>query len=85
MLRSFRIYGSGAVVIVAMLPAVPAIVQPANPPADALAVHGTYAVNYSVEATSLSAIRWTEQGMTYEISSRSLLLRELVRLADQVR
>ena len=83
--RSFRIRGSNAVVIIAMLPNGPAILRPATAPADALSVHGTYAVNYSVEATSISAVRWTENGMTYEVSSRSLLLRDLVVLAEQVR
>ena len=83
--RSFRIRGSSAVVVVAMLPGVPAIVPPAAAPAEALSVHGTYAANYSVEATSLSAVRWTENGMTYEVSSRGLLLLDLVRLAEQVR
>jgi len=83
--RSFRIRGSNAIVIVAMLPGTPALVPPANAPADALSVHGTYAANYSVEATSLSAVRWTENGMTYEVSSRSMLLRDLMLLAEQVR
>ena len=83
--RSFRMRGSNAIVIVAMLPGTPALVPPANAPADALSVHGTYAANYSVEATSLSAVRWTENGMTYEISSRSMLLRDLMLLAEQVR
>jgi len=83
--RSFRIRGSNAVVIVAMLPGVPAIVPPATAPADALFVHGAYAANYSVEATSISAVRWTENGMTYEVSSRALLLGDVVRLAEQVR
>jgi len=41
-------------------------------------------VNYSVEATSISAIRWTENGMTYEVSSRALLLADVLRLAEQV-
>ena len=84
-LRSFRMRGSNAIVIVAMLPGAPAIVAPPDVAPDALSVRGWYAANYSVEATSLSAVRWTENGMTYEISSRSLLLRDLVRLAEQVR
>ena len=83
--RSFRLRGSNAIVIVAMLPGTPPIVPPTNTQGEALSVHGTYAANYSVEATSLSAVRWTEKGMTYEISSRSLLLRDLVPLAEQVR
>jgi hypothetical protein len=77
--------GSNAIVIVAMLPGSPAIVAPPDASPDALSVRGWYAANYSVEATSLSAVRWTENGMTYEIASRSLLVSELVRLAEQVR
>ena len=84
-LRSFRMRGSNAVVFVAMLPGAPAIVAPPDLTPDALSVRGWYAANYSVEATSLSAVRWTENGMTYEISSRSLVVRDLVRLAEQVR
>jgi hypothetical protein len=84
-LRSFRIRESNTVVIVAWIPGAPAIVQPTNLPVDVLSVHGVYAANYSVEAPSLTAVRWTENGMTYEIASQSLLLRELVVLAEQVR
>ena len=84
-LRSYRLRDSNALVVVAMLPSAPAIVPPSNIPGDALSVHGVYAANYSVEATSISAVRWSEDGMTYEVSSRALLLRDLVRLAEQVR
>lgn len=83
--RSFRTRGSNVLVIVAMLPGAPAVVRPADAPADSLSVHGVYAANYSVEATSISAVRWTENGMTYEVSSRGLLLRDVVRLAELVR
>jgi hypothetical protein len=84
-LRSFRMRGSNAIVIVAMLPGAPAIVPPATPSTDALSVRGWYAANYSVEATSLSAVRWTENGMTYEIASRLLSVPDLVLLAEQIR
>lgn len=84
-LRTFRMRGSTAIVFVAMLPAAPAIVAPPDLSPDALSVRGWYAANYSVEATSLSAVRWTENGMTYEIASRSLVVADLVRLAEQVR
>jgi hypothetical protein len=83
--RSYRLRGSNALVIVAMLPNAPTIVRPASPTSDDLSVHGMYAVNYSVEATSLSAIRWTENGTTYEVASRGLLLRDVLRIAEQVR
>lgn len=84
-IRSFRMRGSNAIVFVAMLPGAPAIVAPPDASPDALSVRGWYAANYSVEATSLSAVRWTENGMTYEIASRSLPVRDLVGLAEQVR
>ena len=83
--RSFRIRGSNAIVVVAMVPGAPAVVPPPIVPTDALSVRGTYAANYSVEATSISAVRWTENGVTYEVSSRALSLRDLVQLAQQVR
>jgi hypothetical protein len=84
-IRSFRMRGTNAIVIVAMLPGAAAIVPPPDVSPDALSVRGWYAANYSVEATSLSAVRWTENGMTYEIASRALLVRDLVMLAEQVR
>ena len=84
-LRAFRLRDSGGIVIVAMLPDAPAIIRPGNALADELSVHGVYAVNYSVEATSISAVRWTENGMTYEVSSPAVLFRDLVGLAEQVR
>lgn len=83
--RSFRIRGSNAIVVVAMIPSAPAVVPPPIVPTDAVYIHGTYAANYSVEATSISAVRWTESGMTYEVSARGLLLRDVVQLAQQVR
>jgi len=83
--RLFRLRGSNAIVTVAMLPGTAAIVRPASLPTDALSVRGAYAASYSVEATSISAVRWTENGMTYEVSSRALLLGDLLQLAEQVR
>jgi hypothetical protein len=84
-IRSFRMRGTNALVLVAMLPDAPPVYRPAGAGADALSVHGVFAANYSVEATSLFAIRWTEHGVTYEISSRSVTLRDLASLAEQVR
>jgi hypothetical protein len=83
--RLFRMRDSNATVVVALLPGAPAIVRPASSSTDALSVHGAYAASYSVEATSISAVRWTENGMTYEVSSRALPLGDVVRLAEQVR
>jgi hypothetical protein len=84
-LRSFRMRGTNALVVVAMLPDAPAVVRPRDLPAEVLSIRGAYAANYSVEATSLTALRWTENGMTYEIASRAMPLRDLVQLAEQVR
>lgn len=83
--RLFRLRGSNVTVVVAMLPGAAAIVRPTNSSSDALSVHGAYAASYSVEATSISAVRWTENGMTYEVSSRALPLGDVVRLAELVR
>ena len=83
--RSFRVRGSNAIVVIAMLPSTTPVIRPGTAPADALSIHGAYAANYSIEATSVSAVRWTENGTTYEVSSRGLLLGDLLRLAEQVR
>jgi hypothetical protein len=83
--RSYRLRGSSDLVVVAMAPDAPSVLAPPTRPADALTVHGSYAIGWMVEPTSLSVVRWTENGMTYEVSSRSLGVRDLARLAEQVR
>ena len=83
--RSYRLRGSNDLVVVAMAPDAPIVLAPATRPAEALAVHGSYAIGWLVEPTSLSVVRWTENGMTYEVSSRSLDVRDLARLAEHVR
>src|SRR5438477_4039400 len=62
--RSFRLRGSSAIVTIAMLPGSPATVAPRDLAADAPSVRAWYAANSSVDATPLSAVRWTENGMT---------------------
>jgi hypothetical protein len=83
--RSYRLRGSGDIIVVVMAPDAPKVIAPNPRPADALAVHGQYALGWTVEATSLSVVRWTENAMTYEISSRTLRPAELARLAESVR
>jgi hypothetical protein len=83
--RSYRLRASTDVVTVAPVPDGIPITPPANRPADALAVHGSYAQSWMVEPTSLTVLRWTENGTTYEISSRTLPARELARIAEQLR
>ena len=83
--RSFKLRGSSDIVVIAFAPDAPAVVAPPVIGSDAVAVHGHYAIGWTVEPTSLSVVRWTENGMTYEVSSRSLGVHDLARLAEQVR
>ena len=83
--RSYRLRGSSDLIVVAMAPDAALVLAPPTRPADALAVHGSYAIGWIVEPTSLNVVRWTENGMTYEVSSRSLGVRDLARLAEQIR
>jgi hypothetical protein len=83
--RSFRLRGSNDVVSVAPVPDAPAIISLAQRTADSLAVHGHYAEWWTVEPTSVSVLRWTENGTTYEISSRTLMPNDLARIADLLR
>jgi len=83
--RSYRIRGTRDTVVIALAPNTLAVKAPSPRPADALSVHGNYAVSWTVEANSVSVVRWTENGSTYEISSRTLRPADLARLAEQVR
>ena len=83
--RSFRLRLTNDVVSVAPIPNAPPIAPPAQRPADALAVHGNYAQWWITEPTSVSVLRWTENGTTYEISSRTLRPKDLARIADLLR
>jgi len=83
--RSFKLRGSSDIVVIAFAPDAPAVVAPPVIGSDAVAVHGHYAIGWTVEPTSLNVVRWTENGMTYEVSSRSLGVHDLARLAEQVR
>jgi hypothetical protein len=82
--RSYRIRGTNDTVVIALAPDVLAVRPPSPRPADALSVHGSYAIGWTIEATSVSVVRWTENGSTYEISSRTLRPAELARLAERV-
>jgi hypothetical protein len=84
-LRAYRIRGTEDIVVVAAMPGTPEVPRPPDAPADALSVHGRYAEGTIVEASSVSVVRWTERGLTYEISSRTLLPRDLARLAELLR
>jgi hypothetical protein len=83
--RSYRIRGSNDTVVIALASNVPPVRAPSPRPADSLSVHGSYAVSWTVEANSVSVVRWTEKGSTYEVSSRTLRPADLARIAEQVR
>jgi hypothetical protein len=83
--RTYRLRDSNDLVSVAPVPDAPPITAPAMSPADALTVRGSYAQFWMVEPTSLSVLRWTHNGMTYEISSRTLRPPALARIAEQLR
>jgi hypothetical protein len=83
--RSFRLRASNDMFSVVPVPDAVPITPPAQRPADALAVHGNYAQGWTTEPTSVSVLRWTENGTTYEISSRTLFPKDLARIADLLR
>jgi hypothetical protein len=83
--RSFRLRASNDVVSIAPVPDAPPIISLAQRTAETLAVHGHYAEWWTVEPTSVSVLRWTENGTTYEISSRTLMPTDLARIADLLR
>jgi hypothetical protein len=80
--RSFRLRATSDVLSVVPVPNAAPITAPTQRPADALAVHGNYAQWWTIEPTSVSVLRWTEDGTTYEISSRTLTPKDLARIAD---
>jgi hypothetical protein len=84
-LNAYRIRGTEDIVVVAVLSGTPEVRRPPDAPHDALSVRGQYAEGNIVEPSSVSLVRWTERGLTYEVSSRTLLPRELARLADLLR
>lgn len=83
--HSFRLRATNDVVSVAPVPDAPPITPPAQRTADTYAVHGNYAQWWITEPTSVSVLRWTENGTTYEISSRTLKPKDLARIADLLR
>jgi hypothetical protein len=83
--RTFRIRGTSDMVFVAVLPDAQPVYRPAHVPGEVLAVHGSYAAASSDPSVSLSWVRWTEHGVTYQVSSKTLAPVELARIAEQVR
>ncbi|HKC92006.1 MAG TPA: hypothetical protein VKE23_11850 [Candidatus Limnocylindria bacterium] len=82
--RAYRLRGSNDTVVVALAADAQPVSAPARRTPDALAVHGSYAIAWTIEP-SINVVRWTVQGLTYEISSRTVQARELARIAEQLR
>jgi hypothetical protein len=81
-ITTFRLRLTGDLVTVAAPTGLDAVRRPSTD-APALLVRGTYAVaTVDVGAT---VIRWTENGVTYEMSSRTLDVTELAELANKLR
>ncbi len=83
--RSYRLRDTNDLVVIALLRDVAPVMRPPDARADALSIHGQYAASFTQETTRLSSVRWTEHEITYEISSRSLVPRDLATIAEQVR
>ena len=83
--RAYRLRGSNDIVVVALAPDAQPVSAPAGRASDALAVHGSYAITWTIQPTLLNVVRWTDQGLTYEISSRTIAPRDLAQIAEQLR
>jgi len=83
-ITTFRIRATGDLVSVAMVEGASPITTAAFAGADAaLTVHGQYAVA-NVDR-GVTHVRWTENGITFDIASRTLGPSELVEIANKLR
>jgi hypothetical protein len=87
-ITTFRLSGTGDLVSVAMVESADPIVAPPVIPsrpgaADPLFVRGQYAVA-SVDR-GITHIRWTENGITFDIASRTLATAKLAEVANKLR
>jgi hypothetical protein len=82
-ITTFRLKATGDLITVAAPTGVDAVRRISNDADPVLSVHGAYAVA-KVERGN-TVIRWTENGVTYEISSRTLDVASLAAVADRLR
>jgi hypothetical protein len=82
-ITTFRLKATGDLVTVAAPTGVDAVRRISSDGDPVLSVHGAYAVA-KVERGN-TVIRWTENGVTYEISSRTLDVAGLAAIADRLR
>ena len=82
-ITTFRLRAGGDLVSVAAPTGIEPVRPAAGDPDPAYRVHGYYAVVTAARGSTL--VRWTENGVTYEVSSRSLDAATLVELANKLR
>ncbi len=82
-ITTFRLRATGDLVSVAAPTGVDAVRRASSDTAPALSVHGAYAVAYADRG--VTTLRWTENGVTYEISSRTLDAPRLAEVANRLR
>jgi len=82
---TYRLRDSNDLVTVSPLPEAPPINMPSAAAAGGLTVHGNYAQAQSAIGAVPNAVRWTERGITYQISSRTLGPYSLAAIAELLR
>ena len=82
-ITTFRLRVGGDLVSVAAPTGIDSVRPAAGDPDPAYRVRGYYAVVSNARGSTL--VRWTENGVTYEVSSRSLDAATLVELANKLR
>jgi hypothetical protein len=82
-ITTFRLKATGDLITIAAPTGLDAVRRISNDGDPALRIRGAYAVA-TVERGN-TVIRWTENGVTYEISSRTLDIAGLAAIADRLR
>lgn len=82
-ITTFRLRATGDLVSVAAPTGVEPVRRISNDAAPALAIRGAYAV--ASQDRGNTVIRWTENGVTYEVSSRTLDVARLTEVANKLR
>jgi hypothetical protein len=80
---TFRLLATGDLVSVASVPGADVVRASATPPDPVYRVHGQFAIA-SIERGTMQ-LRWTENGVTYQIASRTLDAKALSEVADKLR
>jgi hypothetical protein len=82
-ITTFRLRSTGDLVSVAAPTGVDPVIRGTSDPDSPFHVHGAYTV--SRFDRGVTVLRWTESGVTYEVSSRTLDAARLAEIADKLR